>query len=55
MDSDWVHSDVWRIEEIPADAKLSGPAIIESDFTSIVVNPGATVARDDIGNLVIHV
>jgi N-methylhydantoinase A len=47
--------DVFRFEVIPADATIIGPAIVESSFTSIVIDPGATAVRDDLGTLVIEV
>jgi N-methylhydantoinase A len=52
---DWVEADVWRLEAVPVGASLSGPAIVESDFTSIVIEPGATARRDISGNLVIEI
>ena len=47
--------EVFRFEAIPAGAKVVGPAIVESSFTSIVIDPGATAIRDDLGTLVIDV
>jgi N-methylhydantoinase A len=51
----WIDADVWRLESIPESATLTGPAIVESDFTSIVIDPGAKACRDTSGNLVIEV
>ncbi len=51
----WIESDVWRLESIPEGQTVDGPAIVESDFTSIVIDPGAQAWRDVAGNLVIHV
>jgi len=34
---------------------IHGPAIIESDFTSIVIEPSSNAVRDTMGNLVIDV
>jgi N-methylhydantoinase A len=50
-----VEVDVFRFEAIPAGAAITGPAIIESSFTSIVIDPGATAVRDNLGTLVIEV
>ena len=47
--------EVFRFEAIPAGAKVVGPAIVESSFTSIVIDPGATAIRDHLGTLVIDV
>ena len=52
----WVaRSTVHRFEAIPAGAEIVGPAIVESSFTSIVLDPGAVARRDDLGTLVIDV
>jgi N-methylhydantoinase A len=48
-----VEVEVWRLESIPEGVAIAGPAIIESDFTSIVLDPGARAHRDGSGNLVI--
>src|SRR5207253_2167510 len=47
--------EVYRFEAIPSDARIAGPAIVESSFTSIVIDPGATATRDAQGTLVIDV
>ncbi len=47
--------DVHRFEAIPAGAEIAGPAIVESSFTSIVLDPGAIARRDVLGTLVIDV
>jgi N-methylhydantoinase A len=53
--ADWIEATVWRLEAIPEGQEISGPAIVESDFTSVVVDPGARAVRDRLGNLVIEV
>jgi len=47
--------DVWRFEAIAEGTTIVGPAIVESSFTSIVIDPGATATRDALGTLVIDV
>jgi N-methylhydantoinase A len=47
--------DVFRFESLPAGRRIVGPAIVESSFTSIVIDPGATAVRDALGTLVIEV
>lgn len=47
--------EVYRFEAIPAGAEIVGPAIVESSFTSIVLDPGAVARRDELGTLVIDV
>jgi N-methylhydantoinase A len=51
----WIDADVWRLESIPEGQIIAEPAIVESDFTSIVIDPGAKAWRDTSGNLVIEV
>ena len=55
LGTDWIEADVYRLESIREGMLLTGPLVIESDFTSIVVDPGARAWRDAIGNLVIDV
>lgn len=47
--------EVFRFESIPAGAEIAGPAIVESSFTSIALDPGAAAHRDELGTLVIDV
>lgn len=47
--------EVYRFESIRAGERIVGPAIVESSFTSIVLDPGAIAARDGMGTLVIEV
>lgn len=51
--TDWLEVDVWRFEALPAGTRIIGPAIVESDFTSIVIDPGANALRDASGTLII--
>ncbi|MFZ5674774.1 MAG: hydantoinase/oxoprolinase family protein [Pseudomonadota bacterium] len=51
----WVKAKVASIDALDGDAAIAGPAILESGFTSIVIDPGATVARDGSGTLVIDI
>ncbi len=55
LDAGWVDAKVYRFESVPEGMTLTGPLVVESDFTSIVVDPGATASRDRLGNLVITV
>ena len=55
IDGDWMEADVYRLEAISQGLVLSGPIVVESDFTSIVVDSGATAWRDGAGNLNIDV
>ena len=44
---------VRRVEAMVAGERLTGPAIVESSFTTVVIEPGAAVERSAAGNLII--
>jgi len=46
-----LEADVWRLEELEPLAALDGPAIIETDATTILVDPGAIFARRASGTV----
>jgi N-methylhydantoinase A len=48
-----VATEVQLFEAMEPGATVEGPAIIESPFTTVVVDPGATAARTEGGTLVI--
>jgi N-methylhydantoinase A len=50
---DWITAEVYRLEAIPEGQILVGPMIVESDFTSVVLDLGTTAWRDGLGNLLI--
>ena len=52
--TNWINADVYRLESSTDSFTIEGPAIVESDFTSIVVDPGSRARRDGMGNLVIE-
>lgn len=54
-DTGWVRAKVASIDALAGDAVIEGPAILESGFTSIVIDPGARVTRDQSGTLVIDI
>lgn len=49
----WLDTTVRRLETLGNDETVIGPAIVESGFTSIVIDPGAKARRDPSGTLVI--
>ncbi|WP_214609055.1 hydantoinase B/oxoprolinase family protein [Rhodococcus qingshengii] len=49
----YVEAEVHSLESMPVDEVFSGPAVVESPFTSVVVDPGATVVRKGSGSLVL--
>jgi N-methylhydantoinase A len=44
-------SPVYLREKLPADARLTGPAIVEEPATTIVVPPGDSARVDEYGNI----
>lgn len=49
--SGWVDARVARFEAMPADEPVPGPAIVESSFTTVVVDPGTVAVRTAGGGL----
>ena len=50
----WTNAKVRGFETLPEGVAVEGPAIIESSFTSIVIDPAAKARRDGRGTLVIE-
>lgn len=50
----WVETPVLRWDAIPADTDFAGPALIESPFTTVVVDPPARFRRSAAGALLIE-
>jgi N-methylhydantoinase A len=44
---------VWRLGQLPAGRQIEGPAIVESDFTTVVIDDGAVARRLESGSLLI--
>lgn len=49
----WTDAAVHRFEALGPSDRVAGPAIVESDFTSVVIDPGVTARRDAMGTLVV--
>ncbi len=47
----WAEADVVRFEKMEPDSRVAGPAIIESSFTTVVVDPGTQAVRTPGGGL----
>jgi len=45
---------VHRLADLPAGQAVSGPAIVESDFTTVMIDPDATATRLASGSLLIE-
>lgn len=48
-----VAAPAWRWDDLAPDTPVPGPAVIESSFTTVVVNPGAVAVKRPTGSLVI--
>jgi N-methylhydantoinase A len=55
FESGWAETPIYRREQLPAGATLTGPAIIEQLDTTVVVEPSDEVVADQLGNLIITV
>ncbi len=53
FDGGWVATPVYVREQLPLDARFTGPAIVEQLDCTSVIEPGNTVAVDPIGNLLV--
>jgi N-methylhydantoinase A len=53
--SGWTEAEVRRFEAMPVGDHVAGPAIVESSFTTVVIDPGATATRLAGGGLSISV
>lgn len=50
----WIDTAVHRFEALDRDSVIAGPAIVESGFTSVVLDPRTRTTRDAFGSLVIE-
>ena len=50
----WREVDVLRFQDLEFDTQMAGPAIVESPFTSIVVDPDKEFRRSVNGNLIVE-
>jgi N-methylhydantoinase A len=55
FDGELVDTVVYRKDRIPAGSTIAGPAILESELTTIAVAPGTSAAVDGLGNVVVTV
>jgi N-methylhydantoinase A len=49
-----VRAELWRLDEIPLERMYAGPAIVESETTTVLVDPGAAFSRRASGTLYIR-
>ncbi len=50
----WIEVPVRRTDEMRPDEPLVGPALVESPFTTVVIDAGATVTRTVAGGLIVQ-
>ncbi|MCC7482035.1 MAG: hydantoinase/oxoprolinase family protein [Hyphomicrobiales bacterium] len=55
FEREWWKTGIYRRDQLPEDAVIRGPAIIEQPDSTFVLDPGATARVDDIGNLLVKV
>ena len=48
----WADVDVWRRDHVGVDARITGPAVIEEDYTTIFLSPGWRLRRGQRGHLI---
>jgi N-methylhydantoinase A len=53
-DAGLVETRVLRFEHMERGTEVAGPAIIESSFTTVVIDPGASAVRSKSGSLIIN-
>ena len=49
----WIEAKVEQLETLPRGKPVEGPAIIESPFTTVVIDPGASARGSHSGGLVV--
>ena len=52
---DWTDTPVYWRDHLPADATLTGPAIVEQMDCTLVLDPGDSAVQDADGNLIVTV
>ena len=55
FESGWTETPIYRREQLPAGAEITGPAIVEQLDSTTVIEPGDHVRVDALGNLEITV
>jgi N-methylhydantoinase A len=50
----WRDTGVWSRLDLPAGARIDGPAVLEQPDTTIVIEPGMAGRVDALGNLIVE-
>ena len=51
---DWREAAIWSRLDLPAGARIEGPAVLEQPDATIVIEPGMAGRVDDLGNLIVE-
>ena len=54
FDGGWRDTGVWARLDLPVDAKIAGPAILEQPDATTVIEPGLAGRIDRLGNLIVE-
>jgi N-methylhydantoinase A len=54
FDGGWRDTAVWSRLDLPVDAAIVGPAVLEQDDATLVIEPGFVARVDRLGNLVVE-
>ncbi|MDE2778324.1 MAG: hydantoinase B/oxoprolinase family protein [Chloroflexota bacterium] len=52
---EWLEASTYPADAIPAGTEITGPAILESEFTTILVWPGDTATADSMGGIELRI
>lgn len=51
----FIPCNIWQREDLPADYRIDGPAIVEEAASTTVLPPGTSAALDKFGNIIIDI
>jgi N-methylhydantoinase A len=54
FDGRWHDATVWSRLDLPVDAAIAGPAVLEQDDATIVIDPGLRGRVDALGNIIVE-
>jgi N-methylhydantoinase A len=54
FDGGWRDTGVWSRLDLPVDAHIAGPAILEQPDATTVIEPGLAGRIDGLGNLIVE-
>jgi N-methylhydantoinase A len=54
FDGGWRDTSIWARLDLPADARIEGPAILEQPDATVVIEPGLAGRVDTLGNLIVE-